>query len=447
MIEKKILAIVITLLLVTAITSTLIIESFFLNNSPSDEAPHISAYPTSLENSENPLIEGVPYIDQEMDFFCHYAACTMIFQYFDIDTTLHEVLYYSGVGYSQAHQSSIPLPMGGYGISQGPDDIDFLATLYGLSFNIWYPNNNILSDDECWYQYWSYVKQNISNNIPVITSVDPFILPSLRQQFDVPENIWDKFSAGGHGIVVLGYNESNGTVCYNDPAAEYFGDAGYGTYAWMKLVDFREAVTRTLGTKYVILSFEKISDPLLKNEAFEIAHERNIERLKGNIGAYDKTFSKVDDLKFGISASKALKDDFARGIKHRIKTIFLYKYIGMQFRRQNRRNIVYSFLWNIPQSFLKSFNPKESEYGRIAIEKRYTADYLKNVNTLPEYSDEATLFEQEAEYWDTLAFHYDKFLNRGFFITSLCAIWIIRTMGNVVNDVISTEETIIASST
>jgi len=444
MTKRKFVTISIILILVIATASLVIKELTFKNKNVIPITPQEITATPGIPKSH--LIRDVPYVSQETDFFCFYASCTMIFQYLERGSTLHEVLYYSGVGYSHVHQNSQPIVGGGYQTAQLDNDMDFLSTIYGLSFDSWIPDSDSLSDDECWQEYWVKVKENISHDLPVLTGVDPFILPSIRQQFDVPENIWDKFYPGAHTIVVVGYNETNRTVCYNDPAAEYYGNANYGIYAWMSLIDFREAIDRHPIAKYLIYVFHNVSDPLSDEDAFELAHKRNIERLKGNSSAYDSRLGNRDDLEFGICASKALKDDFARGIKHRIRTSFLYRYIGMQSHRQNRQNIINSFLWKIPYSFLISFNPRENEYGRISLEKQYTAEYLKTLESSQESSHEATLFEQEAKQWYKLSSNYNLFLKRGFFISLPRMILVIKTMRNILDDIISTEENIITVS-
>ena len=55
---------------------------------------------------ERHIIDNVPYVSQETGFYCAYACYTMLLNSFeDIDTTLQEVVYYSGVGYSLIYPS------------------------------------------------------------------------------------------------------------------------------------------------------------------------------------------------------------------------------------------------------------------------------------------------------------------------------------------------------
>jgi len=137
-----------------------------------------TAYPDSY------LIEGVPYVGQETSFFCAYASYTMLLNNFEnINTTLQEVIYYSGVGYSLIYPSVIKerMPLSGTAVSQSPEDVEFLTSLFGLARKPWSPEMDSTPEDKYWQEYWTKVKENISNNVPVLTSVDPFKLSSFRR--------------------------------------------------------------------------------------------------------------------------------------------------------------------------------------------------------------------------------------------------------------------------
>lgn len=438
--------VVVTIIVALTLISIVVLRPLLFNDDAVTTNSYASHEDIVIYSPKSYLIEDVPYIGQETSFFCAYASLTMIFQYFKMDTTLNEILYFSGVGYSLIYQDPYPTIIGGFALSQLPADSRFIANLYGLSFDIWYPDDSVISEDMCWQEYWQKIKQNISKNTPIQTSVDPFILPSIKRQFDVSENIWDYFGSGGHSIVIVGYNESNETVCYNDPGAEYFGDADFGMYAWMSLDELKEAVMKTIGAKYLIQSFKKISDPLPHEEAFELAHERNIERLKGNLTAYDKELNKIEGYEFGISASQSFKDHFKKGLKNRFKTIVTYKMDGMQFKRNNRLIFINALRLKIPISFIKSLNPDIRQYDLIAMEKQYTAKYLRDVDNSLNCNYKASLFDQEAEYWFKLSEYYDKFLKRGFLILLPHSIFLMKQMERIVDEIISIEESIIASS-
>jgi len=66
----------------------------------------------------------------------------------------------------------------------------YIFSIFGVEINRWYIDVESNGDDH-WVQYYTRLKENISNDTPVITSVDPFSLPSLRDQFRVSDYLWD----------------------------------------------------------------------------------------------------------------------------------------------------------------------------------------------------------------------------------------------------------------
>jgi hypothetical protein len=169
---------------------------------------------------ESHLIQGISYVAQSERNFCVYACFTMILNHMGLNTSINELLFYSGVGYRHSYSVSKRLPSA---------DIyrrfDFLYSVYGVSSQSWSPSNFNVSKDELWGQYYTRVKENITKDIPVVTRVDPFSLPSLRNQFKVNDDFWNIiFQTGGyHVILIIGYNDTNQTICYNAPTQGFMG--------------------------------------------------------------------------------------------------------------------------------------------------------------------------------------------------------------------------------
>ena len=105
--------------------------------------------------------------------------------------------------------------------------------------------------------YWNKIKENVSNNNPVLTFNDPVILSSIRNSISkelnlpksfwdiLPDILWDFFPClNNHMILIVGFNENNNSICYNDPATDLFGDPKCGTYAWMDKNKFLVKVTK-----------------------------------------------------------------------------------------------------------------------------------------------------------------------------------------------------------
>jgi len=380
----------------------------------------------SIDNNVNyHIIEKprVPYVGQPTDFYCMYASLTMIIQHNGINVSLGEVLHHSGIGYSLMYTHFIPIAnpariaSGGFGICQLFSNIVFLASLYNLTYNEFTPAF-YLAKNQKWNQYWGEVKENILNNAPVLTGVDTFALPYLRERY----NISDNSTHGGHAIVLVGFNESNNTVCYNDPATALFNESEKGTYTYLSLDILKEAVYYTIGTKYLVLTFtnpEELTIPSSR-ERFEKAHNKNIERIKGvpeaNIG-FNFPFPA-----YGIEAVRSFKTDLSKGLFHRALTI-------LQLVRYNGTLLHYM-------------------YDTIATEKQNVSQYLlenNNISSICLY--DAMLLRQEAENWrnlsDAVLGLNDFCKNNGFLKTLILSEPILENMDKILSTIIEIEDNII----
>ena len=90
-------------------------------------------------------------------------------------------------------------------------------------------------------------------------------------------------------------------------------------------------------------------------------------------------------------------------------------------------------------------------YENIAIEKKYTADYLREIQSL--FTDdnltelckyESVLFEHEAENWTQIAEYYSEFRKKGIFMSLPRALLLMNEMLDVMDNIIEIEKAIIA---
>ena len=403
----------------------------------------------SLKIPESHFIEGVPYVGQTEGYFCYYASCAMIFNYLGLNTSLDEILFYDGLGYSHYYLSDERLPKDGCYLG----DFDFVLDLFGLAEESWHAADEGLGEDELWEQYYCRLKENISNDVPVMAIVDPFSLPSLEQQFIVPNLLWDiLFTPSVHVIVVVGYDENNQSICYCDPNAGFYGDESLGDHAWMSLSDFRKAVENNVWYRYGIWIIKQINDPLPKKEAFEKAFLTNIEKLKGNISAYyyEKGSGGFDEL-YGINASKQLKNDFSKGEENRIETINLYKKYGdtgLYYSLLSFMKFLFSVIFpNRPSIFDIFMVGKVDSFESIAAEKNHVADYLEHNAFYPELCEkQASLLKEESDNWIKLSDYYKVFMRRGISLSFLRAENLMIKMEEIIDNIITIEQTIIDES-
>lgn len=400
----------------------------------------------TVNRKENHIIEGMPYVNQESNFYCSYACVTMILKYYGIDTSLHEVLYTSGVGYDLIYPAlnGRYLPIGGTVGCQWSIDREFLASLYNLSYESWIADRT-LSIDECWQEYWTKIKQYITNGIPIITTVNPvYFYPISKQtkrvRFDinrVPKLLLDFFPRLMHDIVIVGYDESNQTVCYHDPMIEMRSTIDNGAYIWISLSGFRKAVENaTIKNKkanYSIQLFSKISGlPIKKKEVFEKVHNRNIEKMKGTISVYPMRYRKR---KLGINALNSLKNELDKGIKDRSNILLSYKCNGLKNR----------FLHKISKFLIDQYVPEQNFsnlFGWIAYEKENVFQYFeKNNHLLNAFQEEKENFKCEAKNWRILASYFSEF--RNIFMTRSDTLNLIKNMSSTIDNILLIEQKIV----
>jgi len=186
------------------------------------------------------ILEGVPYVWQEINGLCAWATLSMVCQYLGVDLDLHDVLAITGVGFSFAYiRYNDTLLMVPGALYQQVEPTEFLANLYGLNQTVYlgsgisnlegqigYLNSQginvgVLSSQEDAMQL---MKQLIDDGRPLIISVDPRWLPA----HDYDEFRMHNSSSGAHGVVVVGYNDTDGTATIMDPGVGSFGDSfGY----------------------------------------------------------------------------------------------------------------------------------------------------------------------------------------------------------------------------
>jgi hypothetical protein len=407
----------------------------------------LSTVPQDLQDSH--LIEGVPYIPQTAGYFCYYATCTMIFKYLGINTSLNEVLFLDGIGYKHRYVPEERLPDDGCYLG----NFDFVLDLFGVHEYWWSASNDNISNEECWNQYYTRLKENISNDIPIITRVDPFSMPSFKEQFKISDSLWTRlFQPSHHVIVIVGYNESNQSICYNDPNAGFYGENSYGDYAWITLSDFRKAVeiTVTGWNRYIILTFKYTGNNLTKNDIFEKAIRYNSEKLKGNLTAY--YFQNNPRYQYyGINASKELKDDFSDLEENRLETINLYRQFGgkgLNYTLTSMMQRFFSILFpNKPNLFDIFMVGKKDSYASIAAEKKFVANYLEKCQFYPEICRKhSSLLIEESKYWNELSYYYKTFMRRGIYLSQPRAVYLMSRMEKTIDRIISIEQEIIDTS-
>jgi len=233
---------------------------------------------------------------------------------------------------------------------------------------------------------------------------------------------------------------SAGLVYYNDPSlVRYEIDPLNCTYIPLPITNFKDALKNLTmpdellpANKYTIETFEKISEPLTKNESFKRAHERNINRMRGKYSGFLYNIAPFTD--YGIKAIKAMKRDLGIGARHRFATLLLMRVFKM-------------INYTIPSGPLEGHLLSIIQLKFISIEKKNMSQYLLfNHNLSCVNTQEALLLQKEASHWNNLSILDNELFeiaNKGLLTVILKSRSIIKKMIKELNEIQRIERAII----
>lgn len=203
-------------------------------------------------SSVNGYVTDVPYVWQEIDGFCHWAAYSMILQYAGVPLNLYSLFAATGIGFSATYlrydTNMLFIP--------GPFYRQMVSTMvieeiYGL--NITMSLDRTSTDDGSIFadeldimdvefseitgfdEAFNLLKNTIDSGYPLEIWTDPYYLPV--RDYDIIRELDIRYedTTSGHAVVVVGYNETAGIVHILDPGVGAFGEVGYpddGRYSY-----------------------------------------------------------------------------------------------------------------------------------------------------------------------------------------------------------------------
>ena len=407
----------------------------------------------TIPRKEGHIIDDVPYVSQEKSSFCSYACPTMIFKHFEVDIDLSDLLFNSGVGYSlvYSYPDAPYYLLGGTLLSQWRLDKEFVADLYGLKYESWYPKDTSSSLNDKWGQYWKKLKEYIKNDIPVSTSIDLSVLPSLRElireyswidTIKVPDYFWNIVSTA-HEIVIVGFDEEENLIYFNDPATSIIGEDNKqsGKYTSVPLDIFAKAVSRAklggFSPKFLINIYNKNKKSLSDDAIFKKSHERNIKRIKGNVLSYDHFWQKYP---LGLNALSILKKDFEMVLDNKKPDL-----ISFYRRDAFKINLIKKLcLFFIKRKDIPLFSDVfDNFYTVISTEKKYIVEYLKNKNSsVKSLESEIEYFREEINSWNQLSENYSIFYKQIFSSKQLFKEIIFESYASPISNIIKKEKNI-----
>ena len=412
---------------------------------------------------ESHVIEGVPIIGQDSRFYCTIACHTMILNYYGFNFTKYEVLFLMGGGYSLFYRSSRYLiPFSSVGCAFRPSSYDFVASTLGLEFQTfhvkWLNPKSVVKE-----RLLSCIKENISNDQPVLVNLDDSILFADHAGVKLPSIIW-RFSPieADHAIVVVGYNESNQSICYNDPMYSILGDEKKGAYIWVNEDIFMEAFYKFtqfspyFSSTYRVKSYTKPASTIYdKALVIDQTYKHNLIRLEGDPDYYitdidypDRNIE-GDNFTYGINASKEIQKIFENSTKRQLKAILFYKLTGklgiknsfftyINMRSQELFDKDLSFIFDLA---VPGYN---NIYRTIADEKEIVSQVMCNYSSIdPKYQTCSALLHEEAELWYEIASYNRILLDKGIFISIPKALSIFKEMYTIMDEIIEIEHLLI----
>ncbi len=190
----------------------------------------------SFATSQSVTLEDVPFVWQEINGFCNWAATSSALQYIGVELDLAAVFASSTVGFSYAYfkynDSLLTYPGVIY---KQVEPTQFLSGLYGVNYTV-YIGENLPGGDQA-EQLWTneginvgrisgqtdaleLMRSTIDQGYPLLVSVDPIWLPTADYDYLRERGL----GGGGHAILIVGYNNTEGTATIIDPGVGSFGD-------------------------------------------------------------------------------------------------------------------------------------------------------------------------------------------------------------------------------
>lgn len=276
------------------------------------------------------LVSGVPYVWQEINGFCAWAATSMAVQAAGVDLTLHDVFAASTIGFSFSYvnyNDTILMYPGALYLQAEPTQ--FLCDMYGLNLTVFFDVDTPAADTL--YDVWTsrdittYLLQGeegaftlmryaIDIGFPLLISVDPSWLPAedyndLRSQ---------GLTGGGHAVLIVGYNDTGGYATIMDPGVGSFGnnfgypEDGRGEYAEISYTALNNAWLNRYYICMLITPWDK-NDPIQPNpdRTSEIGKKIR-DKMLGVPAAYYADTSTALLWDFGEGAFRAMSHDLSR---------------------------------------------------------------------------------------------------------------------------------------
>jgi hypothetical protein len=269
------------------------------------------------------LVYDVPYVWQEINGLCAWAATSVAVQAAGVDLDLHDVLAATSVGLSFAYvRYNDTWLMYPGAIYMQAEPTQFLADLYGLNLTMYFDASTPSADQlvEVWEgrgintevldgqdDALALMRSTRDEGYPLLISVNPAWLPAFDYDY-----LRDLGATGGaHGILIVGYNDTDSSATIIDPGVGSFGDNfgypddGRGNYTKITYTNLIQAWSDRY---YITVLLKPGGIPAEDPSKFLGEYIR--DRLLGIGTAYYADPNTAVLWKFGEGAFRGLSEDF-----------------------------------------------------------------------------------------------------------------------------------------
>jgi len=224
------------------------------------------------------LRDDVPWVWQIVNGYCNYASLTMVFNRLGAGNTLYETVELASCAHSAIGVDAELYLNGGVFVCQAVDDYEFAGSIRNME-------GEFASAGD-WETYLAWLRDRVDAGLPALTGVDPAYLPQPDY-----EGFAELGLHGAHAVVVSGYTDSS--VVVNDPGVglEFLGPPipepeKRGRDVVVDLDDFRLAAESTLGSPFVLVTYESLGAVPSHEEMLDAAISQSIDRFDGLAGSY-----------------------------------------------------------------------------------------------------------------------------------------------------------------
>lgn len=294
----------------------------------------ISIVNTYHVTEDSGRIDGVPYVWQEINGYCYWAAVTMALKTIGIDFDLYGFFAASGIGFSAAYImiDDVQLFISGSAFRQ-QQQIPVICEVLGVEHVAYFDSNSpwIQVAEPLWVdaefniemldgsdEAFQQLRDTIDEGYPAVLWVDPYWLPA--EDYEVLRDLMapqdPAAPSSGHAIVVTGYNDTSQTVEILDPGVGAFGENfGYpddGRYSYTANYSTLDLAWNTLGYGNVVFK----PGPTVENQEERLGNFI-VDRLLGNRTSYAPDLEELFFAGFGESAFRGLSlDTTVEGIRN-----------------------------------------------------------------------------------------------------------------------------------